>query len=246
LKTLEKINRKAIIKSLEKGKPISAQLGPLSPTPRAPAPARPWCLTGGPRLSAPTSAPSLPLSLAAPWARLVGAVLSHARAPASLSVSPTPLSARPQPPAHDPSSWTRPHPRTRAPFEPCGLLAHLPSLICALCQTLSPSLSLYPRVQGAPPPSAVNRCLFCGHRRVCAPSSATVSSASLLVARGTFRCALSLSISSGPRSLEQSSRSRSPVAVAPSSPCASVVASRLQPGPTLSPCSRGDGRGPNI
>jgi hypothetical protein len=176
-----------------------------------------------------------------------------ARAPASLSVSPTPLSARPQPPAHDPSSWTRPRPRilrprprTRAPFEPHGLLAHLPSLICALCQTLSPSLSLYPRVQGAPPPSAVNRCLFCGHRRVCAPSSATVSSASLSVARDTLRCALSLSVSSGPRSLEQSSRSRSPAVVAPSSPCASVVASRLQPGLALSPCSRGDGRGPNI
>jgi hypothetical protein len=36
LKTLEKINRKAIRKSLEKGKPNSAQTGPLSPAPRAP------------------------------------------------------------------------------------------------------------------------------------------------------------------------------------------------------------------
>jgi hypothetical protein len=35
-----------------------------------------------------------------------------------------------------------PHPRPRAPFEPRALLAHLPSLICALCQILSPTLSL--------------------------------------------------------------------------------------------------------
>jgi hypothetical protein len=95
LKTLEKINRITIRKSLEKGKPISAQVGPLSP-----APARPLCLTGGPSLSAPTSAPSVPLSLAAPWASLVGAVLSHARPLLSLSRRPH-LSARPQPPAHD-------------------------------------------------------------------------------------------------------------------------------------------------
>jgi hypothetical protein len=35
LKTLEKINRKAIRNSLENRKPNSAQVGPLSPTPRA-------------------------------------------------------------------------------------------------------------------------------------------------------------------------------------------------------------------
>jgi hypothetical protein len=73
----------------------------------------------------------------------------------------------------------------RAPFKPHALLAHLPSLICALCQILSPSLSLCPRVQGAPPPPTVDRYLFCGHRRVCAPSSATVSSASLSALLGT-------------------------------------------------------------
>jgi hypothetical protein len=57
-------------------------------------------------------------------------------------------------------------------------------------------------MQGAPPPLAVNRCLFCGRRRACAPSSATVSSASLSAAWDTLRCALSLSAASGPRSLE--------------------------------------------
>jgi hypothetical protein len=181
-------------------------------------------------LSMPTSAPSLPLSLAAPWAKLVDAVLLHTRPLLSLSRRPH-LSARPQPPAHDPPPWTRPRPhvlrprpRTRAPFEPHALLAHLPSLICALCQTLS----LFPRVQGAPPPSAVDRCLFCSHRRVRAPSSATVSFTLLSAARDTLRCALSLSVLSGLRSPEQSSCSRSPTVVAPSNPCASVIASRLQ------------------
>jgi hypothetical protein len=132
-------------------------------------------------------------------------------------------------------SWTRPRPRVLrpcpyalAPFEPRALLAHLPSLICALCQTLSPSLSLCPRLQRSPPPPTVDRCPFCSHRRVRALSRATVSSASLSAARDTLRCALPLSVSSGPRSLEQFLRSRSPVAVAPSRPCASTVAPCLQ------------------
>jgi hypothetical protein len=47
-------------------------------------------------------------------------------------------------------------------------------------------------VQGAPPPPAIDRCLFCGYRRACAPSSATVSSALLSAARDTLQCALSL------------------------------------------------------
>jgi hypothetical protein len=231
LKTLEKINTKAIRKSLEKGK---TQFSSSRPTKPNPVLTRPRCLIGGPRLSAPTSAPSLPLSLAAPWARLVGAVLSHARPLLSLSHRPH-LSARPQPPAHDPPLWTRPRPRvlrpcphTRTPFEPRALLAHLPSLICTLCQTLLPSLSLCPRTQRAPPPPAVDCCLFCGHCCVRAPYSATVSSALLSAARDTLRCALSLSVLSGPRSPEQSSRSWSPAAVAPLSSWASVVASRLQ------------------
>jgi hypothetical protein len=132
-------------------------------------------------------------------------------------------------------SWTcprpcvlRPRPRPRAPFEPRVVLTHLSSLICALCSTLSPSLSLCPRVQGTPPPPAIDYCLFRGRRRARAPSSATVSSALLSSARDTLRCALSLSTASGPRSPEPSSRSRSSATVAPSSPCASAVASRLQ------------------
>jgi hypothetical protein len=97
LKTLEKINRKAIRKSLEKGKLISAQTGPLSPVP-APAPACLRCLTGGPRLSAPNRARSPSLSLAALWGRAVGAVLFPVP---SLSVPPSPLVSRPKPLAHD-------------------------------------------------------------------------------------------------------------------------------------------------
>jgi hypothetical protein len=46
LKTLEKINRKAIRKSMEKGKPISAQTGPLSRR-AAPPRARPRLLAFG-------------------------------------------------------------------------------------------------------------------------------------------------------------------------------------------------------
>jgi hypothetical protein len=174
-------------------------------------------------LSTPTRARSLPRSLAALWGRAIGAVLSPAP---SLSLSHRPhlsavsnLSPMIFPP------WTHPRPRTCAPFEARVLLVHLPSLICALCQTLSHSLSLCPCVQGAPPSPAVDRCLFCGHRRVHAPSSVTVSSAILSAAQDTLRCALSLSVSSGPCSPEQSSRSRSPAAVAPSSPCASTIAS---------------------
>jgi hypothetical protein len=161
-------------------------------------------LIGGPRLSvclARVLTPPLPL--AALWGGAVGTVLfirahylSLSRCPHQ-SVVPN-LSPTISPP------WTRPRPRVlrprpcaRAPFEPRALLAHLPSLICALCQTLSPSLSLCPRVQRAPPPPAVDRCPFCGHRRVRAPSSATVSFALPSAARDTLRCALSLSVSSG-------------------------------------------------
>jgi hypothetical protein len=121
----------------------------------------------------------------------------------------------------------RPRPCARAPFEPRTLLAHLPSLICTLCQTSSPSLSLYPRKQRAPPPPGVDCCLFCGHRRIHAPSRATVRSISLSAARDTLRCALPLSVLTGPRSPERSLRRRSLATVTPSSPCASVVASRL-------------------
>jgi hypothetical protein len=84
----------------------------------------------------------------------------------------------------------RPLPRARAPFEPCAQLAHLPSLICTLCQTPSPSLSLCPREQRAPPPPAVDYWPFYGHRHFRAPSNATVSFASPSAARDTLCCAL--------------------------------------------------------
>jgi hypothetical protein len=129
---------------------------------------------------------SLPLSLAAPWARSVGAVLSPARSFLSLSYRPH-LSAHPQPPAHDPPPWTRPclrvlRPRncTFAPFEPRALLAHLPSLTCALSRTPSPSLSLCARGQRAPPLPTVDR------HRARIPYVASVSSASLSATRDTL------------------------------------------------------------
>jgi hypothetical protein len=43
----------------------------------------------------------------------------------------------------------RPRPCAHSPFEPRALLAHLSSLICALCPTLSPSLSLCPTRAGS-------------------------------------------------------------------------------------------------
>jgi hypothetical protein len=84
LKTLEKINRKAIRNSLENRKPYSAQVGPLSPIPpRAPSvPDRRAPLVGAnPRALS-------PFSLAAPWARSVGAVVSPVRSLLSLSYRP--------------------------------------------------------------------------------------------------------------------------------------------------------------
>jgi hypothetical protein len=185
-------------------------------------------------MSAPTSAPSLPLSLAALWARLVDAVLSHVRPLLSLPRRPH-LSVVPNLSPMISPPWTRtrpcvlrPRPRTHAPFEPRALLAHLPSLICALCQTLLPSLSLCPRMQRAPPPSVIDRYPLCGHRHVRAPSRGTVSSASLLATRDTLRCALPLSILSSPRSPERFLHSRNPAAIAPSRPCASAIALLLQ------------------
>jgi hypothetical protein len=128
--------------------------------------------------------------------------------------------------------WMRPRPRVlrqrpspRAPFEPRALLAHLPSLICVLCPALSPSLSLCPRKQGAPPPPADAHRLFRGRRCVRAPSSATVSFALLSAARDILRCALSLPAASGPRSSKRFLAQSESANVAPSSLCASIVAS---------------------
>jgi hypothetical protein len=147
--------------------------------------------------------------------------LSPVRSLLSLSCRPH-LSARPQPPAHDPPSWTRPRPRdlrpsphVPTPFEPCALLAHLPSLTCALSRTLSPSLSLCPRDQRAPPPPTVDRHPFYDHRRARAPSVASVSSASLSATRDTLWFARSPSGLPSPCSPEHFLRSRSPAAVDP-------------------------------
>jgi hypothetical protein len=85
----------------------------------------------------------------------------------SLSLSRRPhLSAVPNLSPTTSPPWTRPRPHVfrprpcaRAPFEPRALLAHLPSLICSFCQTPSPSLSLCPRMQRAPPPPSTATCL---------------------------------------------------------------------------------------
>jgi hypothetical protein len=204
LKTLEKINRKAIRNSRKKEKLIRPKATHLAQPPRV----RPLCLIGGSRLSAPTRARLSP-SLSVSWARLVGASsLVCARSPSLCPTVPTCQLVSNLSPTIS-LLWMRPRPRVlrprpspRAPFEPRALLAHLPSPICALCQTRSPSLSICPRVQRAPPPPVADRRLFCGHRRVRAPPSAMVSSASLSAARDTLRCAPSLPDSAGPRSPE--------------------------------------------
>jgi hypothetical protein len=149
--------------------------------------------------------PSLPLSLSLPRGPGLSAPSSRAR-PLSLCPAVPTCQLVPNLPPTISSTWTRPRPhvlrprpRPRTPFEPRALLAHLSSPICALYPTLSPSLSLCPRVQGAPPSPAVDHCLFCGRRRARALSSATVSSTLLSAARDTLRCAPSLSAASSPR-----------------------------------------------
>jgi hypothetical protein len=145
--------------------------------------------------------------------------LSHALCSLSQSRRPH-LSARPQPPAHDPPHWTRqrprdlrPPPHILAPFEPRAPLAHLPPLTCTLRRTLSPSLSLCARDQRAPPPPIVDCRPFYDRRRARAPSATSVSSALPSATRDTLWFALSLSSLPGPHSPEHFLRSRSPAAV---------------------------------
>jgi hypothetical protein len=199
--------------------PISLARGPSVPNRRAPP--------IGARLSVPYLSPSLcPVGQSCQRRSF----LPHAH---SFSVSHRPhLSVVLNLPPMISPPWTRPPPRVlrpclcaRAPFELRALLAHLLSLICALCQILSPSLLLCPREQRALPPPADDHFLFRGRRRAQAPSSATVSSALLSAARDTLRCALSLPAASGPRSPEHFLGRQSPP---PSNPCASIVASRRQ------------------
>jgi hypothetical protein len=175
------------------------------------------------------------LSIATPWGRAVGAVsLARARSLSLCPAVPTCLPVSNLSPTISPP-WTRPRPHVlrprlspRTPFEPRALLAHLPSLICTLCPAPSLSLSLCPRELRAPPPPTDAHRLFRGHRCACAPSSATVSFALPSATQDTLRCALSLPAASGPRSSKSFLAQPKSATVAPSSPCASAVASRHQ------------------
>jgi hypothetical protein len=183
-KTLEKINSKGNRNYRKKEKANSAQTSPLSlACARAPSvPDRQASPVGAnPSVFTPS------LSLVAPWGRAVGTTLSPSAPTLSLcptvptcQLSPTsrPWSPRRGRPC---SRVLRPCPRARAPFEPRALLAHLPLFICALCQTPSPSLSLCPREQRAPPPPVVD----------CCRSAVTVASAPHSVSRWVLpRCQL--------------------------------------------------------
>jgi hypothetical protein len=126
--------------------------------------------------------------------------------------------------------WTRPRPRVlwprsspRAPLSPasCSPTSSL-SHLRPLPSSLALSLSLCPHESRALPPPADAHRLFRGRRCVCALSSATVSFALPSATRDTLRCALSLSVSSGPRSPERFLVQPESATVAPSSPYASA------------------------
>jgi hypothetical protein len=211
---------------------ISAHVGHFSPAPPPPPPRPrvPYASQAGPA-STPTRARTSP-SLSVPWASLVGVVLS--RAPVlSLSVPPSPpvslsLTSRPQSPrrgrAHDRafSGHVRaPAPLlSPAPCSPTSPLSFAPS-----AQLPRPSLSLCLRKLRAPPPPVDAHRLFCGRRCARAPSSATVSFALPSAARDTLRCALSLPATPGPCSPGCFLAQPESATAAPSSLCASAVAS---------------------
>jgi hypothetical protein len=131
LKTLEKINRKAIRNSLENRKANSAQVDPLGPAQRAPALAHPWSLTGGSRLSAPTLSLLCGADLLAPF--LFARALSASRTP---PISPS-LTSRPRP-----SPWTRPRPRVlRPPLHALAPLDPVPRSPTSPC-SFAPSTEL--------------------------------------------------------------------------------------------------------
>jgi hypothetical protein len=193
------------------------------------------CLTGGPRLSAQTRAPSLPRSLAAPWDRPVGAVaLAHARLPSLCPIDPpvsASLTSRPQSPrrgrAHDRAFSG--HDRAPAPLlNPAPCLPTSPLPFAPSTQLSRPlSRSAHANREPPPPPADVHR-LFRGRYCAHAPSRARVSFALPPATRDTLRCAPSLPGSADSRSPEWFLRSRSSATVAPLRPCASVVAPCLQ------------------
>jgi hypothetical protein len=139
LKTPEKINRKGNRNSLKIEKTNLAQLAQVGPACARP---HPPVLAGGPCLSVCLArASSLPVSLSL----LGGADLSTlflfpapalSLHPADPTCQPS-LTSRPRSPVVDAPTSVRspPRPRARAPFEPRALLAHLPSLTCALSRT---------------------------------------------------------------------------------------------------------------
>jgi hypothetical protein len=220
LKTLEKINRKAIRKSLEKGKPISAQVGPLS-TSRARAPPVPD------RRAPPVGAnqralipPPLSLSLATPWARPVSA--------GSLACAHSP-SLCPAVPTCQPSSTFRPRSprrgRTHDRAFPGHVRAPAPLLSPVPCSPTSP-LSFEPSTQHSRPVSLALPTRAGSHataRRRPLPVPWLPSLPCPVQCHGELLLTVSCSghplvcpsfpAASGPRSPEQLLRSRSPAAV---------------------------------
>jgi hypothetical protein len=146
LKTLEKINRKAIRNSLENGKAISAQVGPLSPARRARL--HPRALGAWQTGPACRRQPSRPLSLSLSRCS-VGPIYrrrsSRTRARSLCPEDPTrqsvpnllPMSLAVDVPttARSPATFS-----SSRPFRSRTQLAYFPSLTCALSRTLSPPL----------------------------------------------------------------------------------------------------------
>jgi hypothetical protein len=190
-----------------------------------------------PPVSVDPSALTLPpsLSLAALWGRPVGAVsLARAR---SLSLCPTVPTCQlvlNLPPTIS-SPWTRPRPRVLRPRpRPAPLLSPRParppplSHLRPLPNPLPLSLVLPTRAGSSATAHRRPLPILRPPSRLCPVQCHGELRLIVSATRDTLQCALSLFAASGPCSPEQSSRSRSPAAIALSSLCASVVASRHQ------------------
>jgi hypothetical protein len=229
LKTLEKINRKAIRNSLENGKPISAQTGPLSRVTSVPD-------RRAPPVGTNSSAPSLPPPLSrCPVGQACRRSFSRPRARFPL------LSRRPHLSAVPNLLPTTPR-RGRAHVRAFSghVLAPAPRLSLAPCSPTSPhslapsaepplALSLALRARPEPrhrPPTSAARSTVAVE--LPAASVAPVSSALSPATWNTLRFSPNPSGLPGPRSPEFLLCSRSSATVAPSRPSATVVAPRLQ------------------